>query len=342
MVKRPTIRDLALASGVSMATVDRVLNRRLPVREDTALRVMAAAEAIGFHATSLLRQRLQETPKRTFGFLLQKRDQEFYRNFAAALSAATAEAPNIRGRALVEFIDEIIPARIAAGIREAAQRCDAMAIVAVDHPLVNDAIAEASRNGKPVVTLLTDVTAPQRTAYLAADSRRCGRTAGWTISRLARNPGTIGILLGSHRYLSQELAEMSFRSYMREHAPGFRLLEPLVNLDDARIAYEAIVDMIGSNPDLVGIYAAGGGAEGLIQALRDEDAGGRVVAVCNELTAQSRAALIDGTIDMVLDTPICEMSRRAIEVMVRACNGDSLEGWQHVLFPPTMVIRESL
>jgi LacI family transcriptional regulator len=325
-----------------VATVDRVLNRRLPVREDTAMRVVAAAEAIGFHATGLLRQRLKETPKRTFGFLLQKRNDEFYRNFAAELTAATKEASSIQGRAIVEFMDEIIPAAIAARIRETSQRCDALAVVAVDHPLVNEAIAEAGRAGKPVVTLLSDVMAPERTAYLAVDSRRAGRTAAWAISRLARSPGKIGIVLGSHRYLSQELAEVSFRSYMREHAPEFQLLEPLVNLDESRIAYEAIVDMIGSNPDLVGIYVAGGGAEGLIRALRDEGAGSRIVAVCNELMSITRSALIDGTLDMVLDTPIRELSRRAVDIMSRALAGESLEVRQSILLPATIFISESL
>lgn len=342
MVKRPTILDLAAASGVSVATVDRVLNRRLPVREDTAMRVVAAAEAIGFHATGLLRQRLHESPKRTFAFLLQKRDHEFYRNFAAELTAATKEATAIQGRALVEFNDEIVPATIARRIREAASRADAIAVVAVDHPLVNEAIAEVSRAGKHVLTLLSDVAAPERAACLSADTRRGGRTAAWAISRMARTPGKVGILLGSHRYLSQELAEISFRSYMREHAPEITLLEPLINLDDPRIAYEAIVDMIGNTPDLVGIYVAGGGAEGLISALRDEKAGHRIVAVCNELTADTRSALIDGTVDLVLDTPIREISRRAVDIMARACAGENLASQQAVHIPVILRVSESL
>lgn len=339
MVKRPTIHDLAQAAGVSVATVDRVLNRRLPVREDTALRVVAAAEQIGFHATALLRQRVKETPKRSFCFLLQKREQEFYQNFAAALAAATRESTAVQGRAVVEFIDEIVPATIARRIAEAAQKHDAVAMVAVDHPLVNEAVGRA---GKPVVTLLSDIAAPQRTAYISVDSRRAGRAAGWAISRLARRPGKIGILLGSHRYLSQELAEVSFRSYMRENATEFQVLEPLVNLDDARIAYEAVVDMIASNAELVGIYAAGGGAEGLIQALRDEAAGAKIIAVCNELTAATRSALIDGTIDMVLDTPIQDIARRAVDIMARATTGESWDMVQSIQLPASLTIRESL
>lgn len=339
MVKRPTIHDLAQAAGVSVATVDRVLNRRLPVREDTALRVVAAAESIGFHATGLLRQRLKETPKRSFAFLLQKREHEFYQNFGAALLAATRETTAVQGRAVVEFIDEILPATIAQRIGEAVQRHDGVAVVAVDHPLVNEAIARA---GKPVVTLLSDVTAPQRTAYISVDSRRNGRTAGWAVSRLARRPGKIGILLGSHRYLSQELAEVSFRSYMREHAPAFQLLEPLVNLDDARIAHEAVVDMIASNDDLVAVYAAGGGVEGLIQALREEAAGARIVAVCNELTTTTRNALIDGTLDLVLDTPTREIARRAVDILARATCGESWDMVQSIQLPATLIVSESL
>ncbi|RVA59678.1 LacI family DNA-binding transcriptional regulator, partial [Mesorhizobium sp. M7A.F.Ca.CA.004.09.1.2] len=64
MVKRPTISDLARISGVSVATVDRVLNNRLPVREETARRVYETATDIGYHAAGLIKQRMrQELPE---------------------------------------------------------------------------------------------------------------------------------------------------------------------------------------------------------------------------------------------------------------------------------------
>src|ERR1700752_3683054 len=81
VVNRPTIADLAKAAGGSVAPVDRVLNRLLPVSADTAHRVVQAAEAIGYHATGLLKRRLIETPTRRFGFLLQKREDVFYSAF---------------------------------------------------------------------------------------------------------------------------------------------------------------------------------------------------------------------------------------------------------------------
>ena len=342
MVKRPTIADLAQRAGVSVATVDRVLNRRLPVSENTAIRVVNAAESIGYHATGLLKRRLAEAPRKTLGLLLQKRQDSFYQAFGAELVKAIKDCEAIDGKPILEFVDELVPSRIAARIRDLGERADALAIVAVDHPTVNEAVEHVVSRGKRVFTLLSDITTTARSCYLAVDSRKSGRTAAWTISRLARNPGKVGILLGSHRYLSQEISEISFRSYMREHAPEFQLLEPIINLDDERIAYEAVSDMLASNADLTGIYAAGGGQEGLIRALKEEGAGRKVVAVCNELTVSTRAALIDGTIDLALRTPVESMSFRAIALLARATTMPEAELPGQVLFPAEIFISENL
>ena len=94
-----------------------------------------------------------------------------------------------------------------------------MAILAVDHPLVDGAVADVTARGTRVFTLLPDITTLARTADLVLDSRKAGRTAVRTIARLAKVPGKVGILLASHRILSQEMSEMSFRSFMREHQP---------------------------------------------------------------------------------------------------------------------------
>jgi len=342
MTKRPTIADLARTSGLSVATVDRVLNGRSPVREATAARIAEAAEAIGYHAAKLLKQRVTEGPTRTFGFLLQKRQDAFYQALAAELAAATRATTAVRGKPLVAFIDELVPAAIAGKLREISRGADALAVVAVDHPHVTEAIGELAAAGVPTFTLLTDLTAPARAGYIGLDSRKVGRTAGWTISRLAREPGPVGVLVGTHRYLGQELAEISFRSYFREHAPGFRLLETVVDLEDDRIAYEATLDLLARTRSLQGIYLAGGGMKGMIEALRDERVGDRVVVVCNELLPVTRAALIDGVIDLVLSTPLAALAARAVEAMARAAGTGHVDGMSQIHLSAELYISENL
>ena len=341
MVSRPTITDLAKKAGVSVATVDRVLNRRLPVREDTAILVVRAAEAIGYHATGLLKRRLTEVPKRRFGFLLQKPDA-FYQTLGKELVSATKATRTVEGKPVLEFMEEVVPSVIAERLLEMSRKVDAVAVVAMDHPVVNAAVEAIIGGGKPVFTLLSNITSPNCCGHFGADSRKCGRIAGWTISRLAHQPGKIGILVGSHRYLNQELSEISFRTYMREHAPEFQLLEPIVNLDDDDIAYEAITDLVGKSSDLVAIYVSGGGQEGLIKALRERQSTEKLVAVCNELTPGTRAALHDGVIDLTLGTPFAALSRRLVEVMAKATTGAELPHLPPLMLPPEIHLSENI
>src|SRR5271169_4865264 len=106
-LSRPTIADLARAAGVSVATVDRVLNARHRVREPTAERVIRAAEAIGYHAAALLKNRLRtELPERTFAFLLQRPDA-FYTQFGADLAVATRALSRFRGKPVVDFAPDL-------------------------------------------------------------------------------------------------------------------------------------------------------------------------------------------------------------------------------------------
>ena len=53
-----TMSAIAAAAGVGIATVDRVLNRRAPVRAQTEQKVLAAAHRLGYrssHARSVRR-----------------------------------------------------------------------------------------------------------------------------------------------------------------------------------------------------------------------------------------------------------------------------------------------
>jgi LacI family transcriptional regulator len=340
MVKRPTLEDLAKAAGVSIATVDRVINRRVPVTGDTAQRVVRAAEAIGYHATSLLKRRIEETPVRRFGFLLQKKDA-FYQNFGQELIKATKATRDVDGKATLEFIDELVPTVIAKRIVETSQKVDALAVVAIDHPIINQAVEQVTAKGKAVFTLLSPISSPSCRGHLGADSRKCGRIAAWTISRMVQQAGKIGILVGSHGYLNQETSEISFRAYMRENASQLQLLEPIVNLDDERLAYEAVTDMLRNYPDLVAVYVAGGGQAGLIRALREHHNTTRPIAVCNELTETTKAALIDGIIELALGTPIAALSAKTVELMIKATS-DNREFSSNIFLPPEIFMKENI
>lgn len=314
-MSRPTIADLARAAGVSVATVDRVLNARHRVREPTAERVLGAAEAIGYHGTPLLKSRLRPNiPERTFAFLLQREDA-FYAQFGTDLAAATRALTEFRAKSVIDFAPDLSPGVIAERLLRLGESAHAVAVVSVDHPRVSDAIATLRARGVPTFAVLTELGAGAAAPYVGRDNRKEGRTAAWLIAKAARRPGKVGIIVGSHRFLCQETAEISFRAYLRENAPEFTPLEPLVNLEEPRIAYAATQDMIATHPDLVGLYVCGGGQEGVIAGARDEPRSRGLAIVCNELTPTARAGLVDGVLTAVISTPTALLAQRTLAAM---------------------------
>ena len=242
---------------------------------------------------------------------------------------------------MTSYVDELVPAAMAEKIREMGRSADAIAVVAVDHPHVIEAIEDVARSGTPVFTLLSDISAPSRAGYLGLDSRRAGRIAAWAIARMAQPGSVVAILVGTHRYQGQDLAEISFRSWFREHSGDFRLLETIVDLEDDRIAYQATLDLLARHHTLGGIYLAGGGMKGMIEALRDERPAHKAVVVCNELLPVTRAALIDGVVDLVLSTPLQALAARTVEAMANAAGGPS-RGFEQVFLPAGIFISENV
>lgn len=313
-----TMLDVARAAGVGVATVDRVINRRAAVRPDTARRVLDAAERLGFRRTGLIRRRLAEDRQpRRLGFLLQSRRTPFYRSLAAELAAATrrGDAPV---EALIEHLDDLTPRHVAARLTRMAQQVDAVALVAADHPTINQAIASVvAQHQVPVFACVSDLSSDAIAGYVGVDNHKMGRTAAWVLSRLCPAHSKVALLLGSHRYLCQEQCEISFRSYLREVVPTFHVLETMVSLEDTQLAQNAAWELLHQHPDLSGIYVAGGGIEGVIDALRDTPQP-RLVTVCHDLSDITRQALLDGTITTVLSHPLPAMAARLCDAMQQA------------------------
>jgi LacI family transcriptional regulator len=319
MAGRPTIADLAREAGVSVATVDRVLNGRHRVREDTSRRVFDAATAIGFHAAGLIRQRLQkDLPQYRFGFLLRRPGHYFYKALAGAIETAVKDHQGFRGLSRIEFVDSPASGAMAEAMKQAAAQCDAIAAVSVDHASLSAGVMELRERGVPVFSLLSDFALGIRSGYVGVDNGKAGRTAAWAIAKTARRSGKVAAFVGSHRFVGHEMREMGFRSYFREHAPEFELLDTLVNLEETGIAHEATLDLLERHPDLVGLCIIGGGMEGAIGALREAGRAGRISVVCNELTPESRAALADQLVTVILATPIEALANKAVELLLRA------------------------
>lgn len=317
---RPTIRDLADAATVSVATVNRVLAGAANVRAPTRLLVQEAAERIGFYGLGTIQSRAAASrPKYRFGVLLLQPHRPFYKNIAAALRRAAAEVTSAEIDLRIEFLEDLSPQNTADRALALAKDCQALCIVAAVHPIVTEAVAQIQARGVHVFALVGQLSATGQVPYIGLDNWKVGRTAAWTFANVCKTPGKIGILLGNPRYRNQEMNEAGFRSYFREMASEFTLLEPLSTFEASAIAQEMTEKLLAEHPDLVGLYISGGGISGALAALRSAGKTGKIVAVGYDLFDVTRSALLDGTMTLVISHPLDRLAHDAMEAMVAAC-----------------------
>lgn len=330
-MKRPTIPDLAQAAGVSVSTVNRVLNQPGSVRQPTRQRVLAAAEQIGFYGLGTIQHSMRsDAETHRLGILLQQEGRTFYNNLGQALHQAADDQGDGAIQLSLEYLDDLSPDKIATRLIALGQTCDSVALVAAQHPLVTDAIEEVTANGVPVTAIIAPLTAPGPISFVGLDNWKVGRTAAWAFAKMVKAPGKIGILLGNHRYRNQEMNESSFRSYFREHNTAFTVLEPIATYESAAIARELVETLLDQHPDLCGLYVSGGGITGAIAALREGSPREDFVAVGYELFDATRSALIDNTLTMVICHPMRALAQETISTMIKAKKAGADGGAQRV------------
>lgn len=343
-MRKPGMAELAAAAGVSMATVDRALNGRQKVHRDTVNHLAAVARAIGHPAAVRLSGFHAPAPglKLRLGVVLHKQGQDFYKAFAAELARAVAAETRVQAELVLEFSGSQGPSDMAAHMRAMAGRCDVLAATAVNHPEVAEAVEDLAAQGIRTVTLLSEFGEGMRAGYVGLDNYRMGRTAGWSIAQSARAAGSVAVFIGGQRWHGHALRDQGIRDFLREKAPHLRVLETRVNLETRALTQDAVARLLRGEPDLRGIYVAGGGMEGAIAALREGRAGGRVALVVSALTPVSRQALIDGLATLVIDTPLELLCRRLIARMHALATGAPFDGPDQEFLLPALFLPESL
>jgi LacI family transcriptional regulator len=340
---RAKINDVARHAGLSVSTVNRVLHEPQKVREDTIKAVLEAAEAVGFYGVASIKGSLTSArPKIRIGLLLLPIKRTFYKDLARVFEIAAKSAIDHQVTLRVEHFDDLAPQNVVDGILRLAETSDVIGVVAPEHPMVSAAIEQLNERGIKTFAIITQLTARCAVGYVGLDMWKVGRMAGWAFDNICKRPGKIAILVGNHRYRCQETNESGFRSYFREHSSGFELLEARLTFESSTISHEVTSEILRQHPDLAGLYISGGGLSGAIKALRESGRSKDIVAVGYELTEFTRAALIDGTMDLLITHPMQNLADQAIAAMIRACEGGAEFQPQAITLPFEIYTPENL
>jgi LacI family transcriptional regulator len=134
-----TIQDVARTAGVSLATVDRVLNRRAGVKPATIDRVQSAIRQLNYQPDRLA-ARLARAREYRFCFIFPSGNNSFMVALGEEVRAAAERMASERVSIDLLLTDVFDGEVLAATLESIGDTHDGVAVVALDHTGVREAI----------------------------------------------------------------------------------------------------------------------------------------------------------------------------------------------------------
>jgi LacI family transcriptional regulator len=299
--RRATVHDVARAAGVSLATVDRVLNGRPGVRATTVERVEAAIAEIGFQR-DLSASLLARARDLRLTFIIPDGSNEFMASLGEAIGRRTGPALADRMHIETQRIRALDADSLAQSLEalDPAQ-CDCAIIVASDEPSVQAAVDSATRRGIAVMTLVSDLPGTLRRQFIGIDNGAAGRTAASLMGRFLPQGGKVAVIAGSLHLRDHSERLEGFCAGLAAEFPALDMIGPLEGHDERSQTHAVVADLLTRHPELAGLYNLGAGNAGLVDALEASSRAGRIRVIAHELTEPTRKGLVSGAIDVVLD-----------------------------------------
>ena len=298
--RRATVHDVARRAGVSLATVDRVLNARPGVRPETAQKVEQAIQALDFRR-DLSASLLARARDLRVVFLIPAGGNAFMDNLMGAIARRARATRNERLTVAATPYHSLDPADLVARLDALnARETDCAVVVAPDDPAVSRAVDAATRRGVAIITLVSDLPGSARRHFIGIDNQAAGRTAASLLGRFCHT-GEIAVIAGSLALRDHRERFEGFVGVMGREYRDVKIVGPFEGRDDDAATEAAAHAMLTGHPAVSGIYNLGAGNAGLVAALGRTHRAGAVRVVAHELTDTTRDALRSGTLDVVLD-----------------------------------------
>ncbi|USG61047.1 LacI family DNA-binding transcriptional regulator [Sneathiella marina] len=313
---KPTVNDIARVAGLSLATVDRVINDRPGVRNVTIERVHKAIKELGYvrdtAAANLARGRIYN-----FHFLLPESNNEFVSMLEQQITELSEVLTLERTKLSFERVPAFDPQAMARIISKMdPQDVDGIAIFGPENSSVREAIAQIKKRGVAVVALVSDLPDSERDHFIGIDNIAAGRTAGQLMGHfLAQGRKKLLVITGSMLARDHLERRLGFDQVMSEKFTDIDVLPSLEGRDNPDLLERLLPAAFATTPDIAGIYSSAAGNAGLINFLRLNDLDQKVMVVGHELTPLSRDALVQGTFDAIISQDTGHLVRSTVRVL---------------------------
>ncbi len=253
-------------AGVSRGTVDRVINNRGSVNEETARRIREIAKSMGYKPNKAGIALAAQKKKLRLGVIVFGTGNPFFQALLNGVSEKAEELAEYDCTVLIRLTAYDADAQLRAIDELVAEGIHGLVLTPYVDDLIVERINSLADEGIPVITTNTDITGSRRLAYVGSDYFAGGRTAAGLMRLVTAGQANIGIITGSSQVLCHTERVAGFHHVLKSY-PNLHVLDMLKNHDDEFESYEVTRYLLKQYPEINALFFAAAGLSGGCRAV---------------------------------------------------------------------------
>ena len=290
-----TQKKIAELAGVSRGTVDRVLNGRGEVGQETRDKILEIARMANYKPNRAGKSLVIRQKNLKIGCIIIQADNPFYADLNRGIQQKAEEYKSygievivksavFKAESQIEKIDELLE-----------QKINALVIQPANEPILSRKLQQVSDMGIPIVTTNTDLPGFEHFCYIGNDFYACGKTAANLMDLITHGTCNIGIITGFFNAKSHSDRVDGFRDYIKNR-PGMRIVALEENHDDELESYSLTQSILEQHPEIDALFLVAGGVYGAGRALKPFLKQRTIRAISFDDVPTTKQLVRDGTI----------------------------------------------
>ena len=299
-----TMKQIANLAGVSLGTVDRVLNNRGSVNAETAKRIMDIVRSLDYIPNKTARCLAARKLNIKIGcVIISSAVNMLYAQVEESIRKTAAELADYNIEVLIRHIAPGNPANQNRLIDElCAENIKGLVLCGYNLSETAARIDQLADRGIPVVTACTDLPDSRRIAHVGSNNRKSGRMAGQLVKLISGDCARIGIVVYDEvlNMLNYRERVDSFIEYIEKDSQNMSISTLEGNYDDDFKSYSVVDNMLRTDPSINMILIVSSGIYGACKAIERLPVEKRPKVVCFNCVPTTKEMLRAGIISATI------------------------------------------
>lgn len=337
-----TQKTIAETLGVSIGTVDRALNNRGRINEDTKKKIIEMAKKLNYKPNNIARA-LVLNKQINIAAIFPREPYYFCDKMIFGMQDARNELSDYGVNLHLIHTESINPYTQIDVIQKIEKEKFDGIILNAGGNILKSYVDSFIENNIPIITVNSDLNDSKRLFFVGHDSQKEGKIAAELMAKFIKDNGKVVVLTGFADVYTHFQRYDGFRNIIESDYKDIKLAGPYEYKDKEELAFEVTRELLANENDIDGIYVTSApGAIGAGRAIKESNAKRRPKLIGFDVNEYVKELLEEGICTAIIYQDPYMQAYSSVKLLIK----NILDGWlpkqQHLYIRSKIILAQNV